>query len=76
MLKYTIKTILSEMESFSKKKAKDKITAACGWSETTWQRKLNARMNDSLEISAGELKSIAEILLVPMESLFNEPVKA
>lgn len=76
MLKYKIKLILQAMEPSMKKRAKKKILENCAWSESTYTRNINARVYDNKTISADDLKTIAGVLLLPMEALFNETEKA
>lgn len=71
-LKYAIKQIMSNRTKAAELKLKEKILEVTGVHEKTLSEWINIPANDKREIPSGQLYKIAELLLVPMEELFNK----
>lgn len=71
-LKYVIGAKLSELPEFKRIKVRKEILRRCKTTNSTFSRWINATWEDSQDIPGAALKEISDILLVPVDDLYNQ----
>jgi len=72
-MKYRIQHVMAE--KFTKKmydETKNEIMRLLSWSDSTWRRNVRARKGTPVEITATDMRSIANVIGCPMDELFND----